>query len=289
MRNIAPIFEWLPAYRREWLPRDLAAGAAAWAVLASATLTAVAAGGDRLSLLVLLTLPVGAVYLAFHLLRFGWMADVVPDPVLKGLVEGAIWITIVKQIPELLGLVVEMPARDFPGKLAAIGRALPENQRTTTLVALVSLVALWLLRRFARRVPGPLVVPAGSITLAWLLGLDRAGVAVAGRAVVGAPRLALPRGLDLGRLVELVPGVLIGLVLALFMLAHDIHDPVVAAVGRTPSGAFVDLDQRGKAAEIPGMLIVRCYAPIVFLDARVLTARGKSLVTRFEESGTGRA
>lgn len=29
MRTIAPILEWLPAYRREWLARDLVAGAAA--------------------------------------------------------------------------------------------------------------------------------------------------------------------------------------------------------------------------------------------------------------------
>ncbi len=478
MRDIAPIFEWLPAYRREWLARDLVAGAAAWAVLvplglayagilgvdpviglytlplplvayavfgrsrlfvvgpdaavvvlASATLTAVAAGGDRLSLLLPLTLLVGAVYLAFFLLRFGWIADVVPDPVLKGFVEGAIWVTILMQIPALLGLDVEMPARGFLVKLAAIVRALPQTHRTTALVAVASLAALWMLRRFARRVPGPLVVLAAAIAAAWLLGLDRAGVAVVGRAGAGGAHLGLPRGLDLGRLVDLVPGalaivvlgytkslgalkkaheadpkggpldpdqellalgaanvaagvgggyvvagsyaatavridaggrtqvasllaavlaaltalllvpilavlpyatlaaivvvalagmsdlgylrrlwtvrryeavvglaafagvlafdimpgVLIGLVLALFKLAHGIHDPVVAAVGRTPTGAFVDLDQRGKAAEIPGMLIVRCYAPIVFLNARVLMGRMKGLVAERQD------
>lgn len=473
MRTIAPIFDWLPAYQRAWLPRDLVAGAAAWAVLvplglayagilgvdpaiglytlplplvayavfggsrlfvvgpdaavvvlASATLSAVAAGGDRLSLLLPLTLLVGALYVAFFLLRFGWIADVVPDPVLKGFVEGAIWVTIVKQVPALLGLHVALPSRGFLGDLAAIGRALPEAHRITAIVGLASLAALLLLRRIARRVPGPLVVLVASIVLVWLLGLERSGVAVVGRAGAEGPRLALARGLDLGRLVDLVPGalaivvlgytkslgalrkaqekdpegepmdpdqellalgaanlaagagggyavagsfaatavridaggrtqvaglfaavlaaltailllpllaplpyatlaaivvvalaglsdlgylrrlwtvrrwefvvgvsalagvlafdimpgVLIGLVLALFKLAHDIHDPVVAAVGRTPAGAFVDLDQRGKAVEVPGMLILRCYAPLVFLNARVLTRRMKELV-----------
>ena len=33
MRALMPILEWLPAYRRAWLPGDLAAGAAVWAVL----------------------------------------------------------------------------------------------------------------------------------------------------------------------------------------------------------------------------------------------------------------
>jgi hypothetical protein len=31
MRTLAPIVEWLPAYRRAWLARDLVACAAAWA------------------------------------------------------------------------------------------------------------------------------------------------------------------------------------------------------------------------------------------------------------------
>ena len=33
MRAWMPILEWLPAYRRAWLPADLVAGAAVWAVL----------------------------------------------------------------------------------------------------------------------------------------------------------------------------------------------------------------------------------------------------------------
>src|SRR5512137_543612 len=113
MRTLMPIVEWLPAYRRSWLTRDLAAGAAAWAVLvplglaysgvlgvdpviglytlplpliayaifggsrlfvvgpdaavvvlASATVTAVAAGGDHLALVLPLTLLVGVLYVA---------------------------------------------------------------------------------------------------------------------------------------------------------------------------------------------------------------------------------
>jgi len=472
MRNLAPIVEWLPAYRRAWLSGDLVAGTAAWAVLVplglaysgilgvspviglytlplslvayavfggsrlfvvgpdaavvvlgSATLTAVAAGGDRLSLILPLTLLVGVLYLAFFLLKFGWIADVIPDPVLKGFVEGAVWLTILKQIPALLGLQVDLPSRDLLAKLAAIGRALPAAHVTTALVALSSVAALLLLRRFARRLPGPLVVLAASIVLVRLLGLDRAGVAVVGEAGAGSSGLSLPTGLDLSRILDLVPGalaivvlgytkslgalkrahdaapaggpldpdrellalgaanvaaglsggyavagsltatavrieaggrtqvaslfaallgvltilfllpalahlpfatlaaivvvamaglsdpgylrrlwavrrfefvvcvaafagvlafdimpgVLIGLVLAFFKLAHSIHDPVVAAVGRTPSGAFVDLDQQGDAAEIPGMLIVRHHAPLVFLNARVLTNRMKML------------
>ena len=85
---------------------------------------------------------------------------------------------------------------------------MPEAHPATALLALASVAALWLLRRFARRLPGPLVVLAASTVLVWLLGLDRAGVAVVGAAGTDAPAfggLALP-GLD--RLVELLPGAL---------------------------------------------------------------------------------
>ena len=81
---------------------------------------------------------------------------------------------------------------------------------------------------------------------------------------------------------DIMPGVTIGLALALFKLAHYIHSPAVAVVGRTPSGAFVDVDQHESATEVPGMLILRQYAPLVFLNARVLSNQMKRLALERE-------
>ena len=67
---------------------------------------------------------------------------------------------------------------------------------------------------------------------------------------------------------DVKPGVMIGVFLALLEIAQDIHRPTTAAVGRTPSGAFVDIDQNAEAQEITGMLIWRQYAPLVFLNVR---------------------
>jgi sulfate permease, SulP family len=72
---------------------------------------------------------------------------------------------------------------------------------------------------------------------------------------------------------DVMAGVAVGVVLALFRLAAHIHTPVTTAVGRTPSGMFVDLDEYPKAREIPGMLIWRQYGPLVFLNARMLSDR----------------
>jgi high affinity sulfate transporter 1 len=397
---------------------------AAVVVLAAATVAGVAVAGEEpLPLILALTLLIGALYVALFLLKVGWIADLIPDPVLKGFIEGAIWVTILKQLPALLGLEVELASAEGLAKLAIVVRALPETHLPTALVGLASVTALWLLREFARRLPGPLVVLLVATVLVWLFGLDQAGLAVVGAAGVDAPAfgvLVLPEldqlaglltgalaivvlgytkslgalkraqaaepgsapvdpnrellaigaanlGAGLGGgypvagsltatavridagartqvgnlfaallslltillllpvlahvahatlaaivivalaglsnlsyfrklwsvrrwefvvavaalagvlLFDIMPGVMIGLTLAFFKLAHDIHSPIIAVVGRTPSGGFVDMDQRSGATEIPGMLILRQYAPLVFLNARVLSSELKRL------------
>ena len=77
---------------------------------------------------------------------------------------------------------------------------------------------------------------------------------------------------------DILPGVMIGVVLALFGLAHAIRRPTVAVVGRTPEGAFLDIDENPNAQEIPGMLIWRHYGPFVFLNARTLSIELHGLV-----------
>lgn len=95
-------------------------------------------------------------------LKVGWIADLIADPVLKGFVEDAIWVTILKQLAALLGREVNLSSGLGLAKLGMVVQALPQAHLTTTLVAVASVTAPWLLRSFARKLPGPLVVPAGS-------------------------------------------------------------------------------------------------------------------------------
>jgi hypothetical protein len=58
---------------------------AAVSVLAASTIAGVVTGDDDyLEVMLALPLLVGGVFFAFELLRMGWVADLVPDPVLKG-------------------------------------------------------------------------------------------------------------------------------------------------------------------------------------------------------------
>jgi MFS superfamily sulfate permease-like transporter len=68
-------------------------------------------------------------------------------------------------------------------------------------------------------------------------------------------------------------GVMVGVGLALFIIGERLHSPRTSVVGRLPTGAFVDIQDHKEAREIPGMLIWRQYAPLVFLNARTLSNR----------------
>jgi MFS superfamily sulfate permease-like transporter len=74
-------------------------------------------------------------------------------------------------------------------------------------------------------------------------------------------------------LFDMMGGLIVGTVVALFALGRHVHSPPSAVVGRTPAGAFVDVDEHSEAREIPGMLIWREYGPLVFLNARELTGK----------------
>jgi SulP family sulfate permease len=389
---------------------------AAVAVLSAGIVASVAVGADDyLALTVALALIVGVLYVVCSILKTGWIADLLPDPVLKGFVEGVVWVTILKKSVVLLGLELDGGSQGFFRSSVQLIKALPDVHVATLLVGVSGIMALILLRRFAPRLPGPLIVLVGSIILVGMLSLDAAGVAVLGENSASISDLGPPAGLELSQIIALIPGalaivvlgftkslgplkraaeqsgepidpdrellaigaanigaglsggfavagsltatavsiesggksqianvcagilcvltivfllpllanlafsslaaiilvalaglsdigyfrrlwrinriefligaaaflgvlifdvvtgVMIGVVLALFNLAHHIHNPTTAVVGRTPSGAFVDIDEHADAREIPGMLIWRQYAPLVFLNARALS------------------
>ncbi len=395
---------------------------AAVAVLSGATVAAVVVGENHLELAIELALLVGVLYVLFYLLRLGWVADLIPDPILKGVVEGLVWVTILKQVTKLFGLELEGEATMFVPKLIEIFGALPETHVTTAIVGVLSIVALLLTPKFAPRLPASLVVLVVSIVLVGALGLAQRGVAVLGETSGGLAGLGFPTGLDAGQIVDLLPGalavvvlgftlsiatakraaektgeridpdrellaigasnlgagfsggyavtgtmsktavamesggktqignlftgflgiltilflvpffasladatlaalvivvmvevsdvgyfralwrvsrlecvlgvaafagvlaygvlpgVMIGVALALVVIAEHICRPPTAAVGRTPTGAFLDVDDHDDAQEIPGMLIWRQYAPLVFLNSRNLSNQLRALV-----------
>ena len=101
------------------------------------------------------------------------------------LVEGLVCVTIIGQVPHLLG--IEGTSGNFFTKLWFVVQHLPEALLTPVLTGLLSLLAMLLLRRLVPRIPAALVVAVAATILVGLLGGDAAGVSVVGELPSGLP------------------------------------------------------------------------------------------------------
>jgi sulfate permease, SulP family len=138
-----------------------------------------------------LSLLVGILLVLASLLRLGFVANFISDPVLTGFKSGIGLVIVVDQVPKLLG--VHFAKAGFFRDLLALVQQLPETSLPTLLLALALLAVLIGLEHFAPRVPAPLVAIALAIAATAVLGLDALGVATVGAVAGGLPRLMLPR------------------------------------------------------------------------------------------------
>src|SRR6516165_6713933 len=51
-----------------------------------------------------LAILIGILFLLFGVLRMGWVAAFIPAPVMRGFIEGLVCVTIIGQVPHLLGI-----------------------------------------------------------------------------------------------------------------------------------------------------------------------------------------
>jgi len=69
-------------------------------------------------------------------------------------------------------------------------------------------------------------------------------------------------------LIDILPGVAIGVALSFILLIHTIDHPHIAVLGRSRDGSrFSDLEDDPDATEIPGVLIHRFEAELIFANA----------------------
>ena len=148
---------------------------------------------------------IGAFFLLFGALRMGWVAAFIPTPVMRGFIEGLVCVTIIGQVPHLLG--IDGTSGNFFTKLWFVLQHLSDASLAPVLTGLLSLIAMLLLRHLAPRIPAALVVAVVATILVGLLGGEAAGVSVVGELPSGLPHLALPN-LDPAILQELAPGAL---------------------------------------------------------------------------------
>jgi high affinity sulfate transporter 1 len=198
----------LIAYALLGTSRQLVVGPdTATGLISAVTVGAIASQGttDFNSLTSTLAVLIGLFFLAFGLVRMGWVASFIPTPVMRGFIEGLVYVTIIGQVPHLLG--ISGASGNFFTKLWHVLQHLPDVSVAPALTGILSLAAMLLLRHFAPAVPAALVVMGIATILIGLLGGEATGVHVAGHLPSGLPHLTLPN-LEPSTLRELVPGAL---------------------------------------------------------------------------------
>ncbi|MBZ6075898.1 SulP family inorganic anion transporter [Microvirga sp. WGZ8] len=152
-----------------------------------------------------LAILIGVLFLLFGALRMGWVATFIPTPVMRGFIEGLVCVTIVGQVPHLLG--IDGTSGNFLTKLWFVLQHLRDASLAPVLTGLLSLAAMLLLRRIAPRVPAALVVAVAATILIDVLASKAAGIDVVGDLPSGLPHFVKPV-LDPELLQALLPGAL---------------------------------------------------------------------------------
>jgi sulfate permease, SulP family len=161
----------------------------ATAALSAATVADLVTQGDDkfVTMTAALAIATGLAALIAGLLRLGFLASFISEPVIKGFIVGLALTIIIGQVSDLLG--IEKGSGDFFEKTWDVITGLGDVHGLTLLVGAVSLAIVLGLRRTMPAVPGSLVAVAVGILMIELFGLDDEGVAIVGTIDSGLPSL----------------------------------------------------------------------------------------------------
>jgi SulP family sulfate permease len=164
------------------------------AVLTGAELSEVVPNGDPSSLLkatAMLALMVGAILVLASLLRLGFIANFISEPVLVGFKAGIGIVIVLDQVPKILG--IHFPRGTFLHNLLAVARGFPETSLPTLAVGLIMIGLLVAIEHFIPQAPAPLIAVAAGILGVRLLALQSYGVELVGRIPQGLPSITIPQ------------------------------------------------------------------------------------------------
>lgn len=163
------------------------------AILAAADIGEAVPNGDAASLLkasMMLTLLVGGFLAVASLLRMGFIANFISEPVLIGFKAGIGVVIVLDQLPKILG--IHIPRGTFLQNLLATIRTVPHTSLTTLAVGAAMILLLVALEKYVPRAPAPLIAVAAGIAGSALFNLPQHGVELVGRVPSGLPPIDLP-------------------------------------------------------------------------------------------------
>jgi len=176
------------------------------AILTAAQLGQVVPNGDPGALVrasSTLALLVGVALVLGCILRLGFVANFISEPVLVGFKAGIGLVIVVDQIPKILG--IHFPRGPFVHNVVATAHDIRSTSMATLAVGLATIIFLLSMERFLPKTPAPLFAAAIAIAGAHFFHLQHHGVELVGRISHGLPSLVRP---DLSLATVLWPGAL---------------------------------------------------------------------------------
>ncbi|MCL3882468.1 SulP family inorganic anion transporter [Marivita sp. GX14005] len=159
--------------------------------------------------LVLATFMAGLIMLAAGALRAGNLVAFVPEPVINGFTIGIGIIIGASQIKDLFGLALADVPAEFIPKIAALWSARDSVNVYALGIGIVTIAAIFALRRLAPKMPGLIVAVGATSALVALIPLPVDTIfSRFGNLPGSLPMPALPE-LGLARMIELLPSALV--------------------------------------------------------------------------------
>ncbi|WP_100372273.1 SulP family inorganic anion transporter [Bacillus sp. FJAT-45037] len=146
---------------------------------------------EYISLVLLLALLVGLIQLSLGLLRLGFITDFISHAVISGFTSAAAIVIGFSQLKHLLGIPLPSSENVFELILEAT-RQLTSINLYAFLIGITSIAILVLLKKYAPKIPAPLVVVVYSTALVYFFDLQEKGVSIIGEVPDGLPSLSLP-------------------------------------------------------------------------------------------------
>jgi MFS superfamily sulfate permease-like transporter len=129
--------------------------------------------------------------IAARVLKMGFLANFISEPVLTGFKAGVGFVIVVDQVPKLLGIHIHKEG--FFRDVVSIFTHAPELSWNTLAVALGTLAVIFFAKRFMPKSPAPLLAVAAGIAASAVVGLEAAGVSVVGAIQGGFPMPQMPQ------------------------------------------------------------------------------------------------
>lgn len=163
------------------------------AMLTATALAGVVQGSNPYDYLIpaaTLAFLVGVFLLLAGILRLGFLANLISQPVLVGFKAGIGVVIFVGQLGKVTGISLEKGP--ILQTILELFRNLDQINWTTLTISMITLAILLLLPRWLKKIPAALIAVAAGILLSVIVDLEVRGVALVGPVPAGLPSISLP-------------------------------------------------------------------------------------------------